>query len=252
MNDFETQRLSRVIRLVGTDATESLLNTRVAIFGIGGVGSWAAEALVRTGVKNILLVDADTVATSNINRQLPATVTTVGEPKVNVLKKRLLEISPDALIEVREERYTAQNASQYNLDEFDYVIDAIDSLADKAALILHATASKTKLYSSMGAAMKMDASRIAVDEFWKVKGCPLAAALRRKFKKGGSLPRRKFKCVYSDELLPNLGPMVDTSGAMSFDKVAFNGALCHITAIFGMTLASLVIRDCVSQATVTD
>ena len=95
----------------------------------------------------------------------------------------------------------------------------------------------------MGAAMKMNPERIHTAEFWKVTGDPLAAALRRKFKKSGLMPRKKFKCVYSDELIPNAGPNIDVSGAMSFDKVAFNGALCHITAIFGMTLASLVIND---------
>lgn len=248
MEDDATQRLSRVIRLVGTEATDAITSVRVAIFGIGGVGSWTAEALVRTGVRRMLLVDADTVAQSNINRQLPATELTVGLPKVDVLRSRLLDIAPDAEIEVRRERYTAQNAGEFALDDFDYVIDAIDSLADKAQLILHATSTRTRLFSSMGAAMKIDPQRIAVAEFWKVKGCPLAAALRRRFKKSGEMPRRKFKCVYSDELLPNLGPNVDTSGAMSFDKVAFNGALCHITAIFGMTLASLVIRDRIAKA----
>lgn len=243
--DYETtQRLSRVVRLVGVEATERLRSTRVALFGIGGVGSWAAEALVRSGIGHITIVDADDVATSNINRQLLATTSSVGRPKVEVMRERLLDIDPSAEVEAIEARYTADTADSFDLASYDYVIDAIDSLSDKALLILRATAERrTRLFSSMGAALKMDPAHIAVAEFWKVKGCPLAAALRRKFKKSGQMPRRKFKCVYSDELVPNIGPDIDQSGAMSFDKVAFNGAMCHITAIFGMTLASLVVRD---------
>lgn len=247
MDAGETQRLSRVVRLIGPDATEALREIKVAVFGIGGVGSWAAEALVRSGVRHILIVDADSVARSNINRQLIATELTVGKPKVDVLRSRLLEIAPEAVVDTRCCRYTAENAHRFNFDEYDYVVDAIDSLSDKACLILRATASHCRLFSSMGAAMKLDPSRIGVAEFWKVKGCPLAAALRRKFKKSGVMPGRKFKCVFSDELVPNRGENLDSSGAMSFDKVAFNGAMCHITAIFGMTLASLVVRDVVSR-----
>lgn len=244
MNVSETRRLSRVIRLMGCEATERLMSKKVIVFGVGGVGSWAVEALVRSGIRHITMVDADVVAESNINRQLPATLPAVGRPKVDVLRERLLEIAPEAQIVAVKKRYTASTAAEFDLSRYDYVIDAIDSLADKALLILNATAiSSVRFYSSMGAAMKMDPQRIAVAEFWKVKGCPLAAALRRRFKRSGEFPRRKFRCVYSDELLPNLGPEISDSGAMSFDKVAFNGAMCHITAIFGMTLASLVIRD---------
>lgn len=242
--DAESQlRLSRVSRLIGLPATEALCRSKVIIFGIGGVGSWTAEALVRSGVRHLTIVDADEVALSNVNRQLLATTDTVGQPKVEVMRRRLLLIDPDAEITTVCRRYTAQSAADFNLDEFDYVIDAIDSLADKALLILNATRSRARLFSSMGAALKIDPSRIAVAEFWKVKGCPLAAALRRRFKKSATFPSRKFKCVYSDELVPNAGEYLADPNAMSFDKVAFNGALCHITAIFGMTLASLVIRD---------
>lgn len=238
-------RLSRVSRLVGSDTLSKLQKTSVILFGLGGVGSWAAECLVRTGIKHLTIVDADIVAESNINRQLPALVSTIGKSKVEVMRRRLLEIAPDAVIHVREERYNAETAAGYDLAGYDYVIDAIDSLSDKALLILEATAAPhTRFFSSMGAAMKLDPSRIQVAEFWKVKGCPLAAALRRKFKKSGNMPRRKFKCVFSDELVPNSGEEQQDS-AMTYGKVAFNGAICHITAIFGMMLASLVINDVV-------
>ncbi len=234
---------NRVNRLVGSGIMQAIGGCRAVVFGVGGVGSWTAEALVRSGVGHITIVDADTVAASNVNRQLMATTSTIGQSKVEVLARRLKEINPDVAVDAREVLYTADTACQFDLDGYDYVIDAIDSLAHKALLIRRASASRATLFSSMGAAMKMDPTRIGVAEFWKVKGCPLAAALRRKFKKSGEMPRRKFRCVYSDELLPNLGEADDATGAMTFDKVALNGAMCHITAIFGMTLAGLVMED---------
>ena len=250
----------RTARLVGNEALSRLSRARVIIFGVGGVGSWAAETLVRTGVTHLTIVDADRVAESNINRQLPALTSTVGQVKVDVLKTRLLAINPEAEIIAVHGLYNADTASSWQLTDYDYIIDAIDSLADKALLILNATDAMrggyTRFYSSMGAALKMDPSRIAVAEFWKVKGCPLAAALRRKFKKSGIFPAHKFKCVYSDELLPNhpgYEPSESSSGntaspsPMTFNKVATNGSLMHITAIFGITLASLVIQDVVKR-----
>lgn len=238
-------RFHRVERLLGSDKTRRLADTRVIIFGIGGVGGWAAEALVRSGIGHLTMVDADRVAESNINRQPMATSSTVGQLKTDVMKRRLLDINPDADIVAVCARYDASTAADFDLASYDYIIDAIDSLADKALLILNATATRgPRFFSSMGAALKSDPTRVAVAEFWKVKGCSLAAALRRRFKRTGIMPRRKFKCVYSDELLPNLGPDEDHSGAMTFDKVAVNGALVQVTATFGMTLASLVINDC--------
>jgi hesA/moeB/thiF family protein len=239
---------NRVQRLVGNVCFERLERVRVIIFGVGGVGSWTAESLVRSGIVHLTIVDADNVAESNINRQIMATSTTVGQPKVEVLRQRLLDINPCADIIALKDIYTDCTAHKFELADYDYVIDAIDSLSDKALLILNATASKVKLFSSMGAALKLDPTRISVAEFWKVKGCPLAAALRNKFKRSGIMPRRKFKCVYSDELVPNsTDAPEDTSGAMSFNKARINGALCHITAIFGFVLAGLVIEDIVKN-----
>ena len=222
---------------------------------MGGVGAWAAETLVRTGIVHLTIVDADRVAPSNINRQLPALTSTIGQVKVDVLRRRLLDINPDADITAIHGLYTAETAHEYDLQSYDYIIDAIDSLADKALLILNATHAirdgHPKFYSSMGAALKMDPSRIGVTEFWSVKGCPLAAALRRRFKKSGMFPARKFKCVYSDELVPNHPDYVKADApadaSMKFNKVATNGSLMHITAIFGITLASLVIRDVIGK-----
>lgn len=254
-----TDRLAvfdRTARLTGIHALYALGEAKVIIFGVGGVGSWAAETLVRTGLGHLTVVDADCVALSNINRQLPALASTVGQPKVDVLRTRLLEINPEADITAIQGLYDAASAPEFHLEDYDFVIDCIDSLADKALLILNATRAAAEsarsgrqlgFFSSMGAALKMDPSRIAVAEFWKVKGCPLAAALRRRFKKSGTFPHRKFKCVYSDELVansPDFNTAVDeaASDSMTFNKVVVNGSLMHITSIFGITLASLVIR----------
>lgn len=241
---MQTDIFNRVERLTGPEGLAALAATRVIVFGIGGVGSWTVEALVRTGVRRITIVDADVVAESNINRQLMATTATVGLPKTEVLRRRMLEINPEAEITALQERFTAKTAESFRLADYGYVVDAIDSLADKALLIAMATRLKgVRLVSSMGAALKMDPTRIRVAEFSEVKGCRLAAALRRKFRHTEMFPARKFQCVFSDELCPNLGTdTADGSGAMTYGKVAVNGALCHITAIFGMTLAGLIIE----------
>ncbi len=245
------QIFNRSALLTGTDVLDNIGRKRGIVFGMGGVGSWAAETLVRSGFRNITIVDADNVAISNINRQLPATSSTVGMSKVEVMRQRLTDINPDVEITAIHGFYNASTQSQYILGDYDYIIDAIDSLSDKALLILNATRAESSdgshplFCSSMGAALKTDPSRIAVTEFWKVKGCPLAAALRRKFKKTEQFPSHKFKCVYSDELVqnhPDSARLTDESGAMNFNKVASNGSLMHITSIFGITLASIIVR----------
>ena len=178
--------------LLGSERMNQIAQKRVIIFGVGGVGSWCAESLVRSGISQLTIVDSDCVCVSNINRQLMATTKTVGQAK----------------------------------------------LKDKAALILLACQTKAKLFSSMGAALKLDPTRIRVTEFWKVQGDPLARALRKKFKSQKQFPKHKFQVVYSDELLENRGH-IDTEGHV-------NGSLVHITAVFGFTLAGLVIQDIVS------
>lgn len=247
-HDAINMELNRVERLIGPTALSKLMKAKVIVFGVGGVGSWTAESLVRSGIRNLTIVDADNVAASNINRQLMALQSTIGQSKVEALRNRLIDIAPNAVITAIKEIYNADSAPLFNLADYDYVVDAIDSLSDKALLILNATSVRTKLFSSMGAALKLNPEKIAVAEFWKVQGCPLAAALRHKFKRSGLMPRHKFKCVYSPELLPhNENTPNDTSGAMSFNKVRINGAICHITAIFGFTLAGLIIEDICRQ-----
>lgn len=232
----------RTALLLGKDGLERLRDSRIIVFGVGGVGSWAAECLIRTGVGNLTIVDPDMVSATNINRQLMATTATVGKPKAEVLKDRLLEINPEAEIKVRTESFTPESAHTFNLQSYDYVIDAIDSLKDKAELILLTTSVGVPLLSSMGAALKLDPTRIHVAEFWDVKGCPLARALRQRFKRNKTYPKTKFKCVYSDELLQN----VFTSSETCDYKAQINGSLCHITAIFGMTLAGIAVKGLIN------
>ncbi len=235
--------------LLGKEAMERIAQKRVIIFGVGGVGSWCAESLVRSGIHHLTIVDSDCVSITNINRQLMATTKTVGQPKVEVLKERLLSINPTAEITALQQIFSEETAEDFHLEDYDYIIDAIDSLKDKAALILLACKTNAKLFSSMGAALKLDPTRIKVTEFWKVQGDPLARAIRKKFKHYGQFPEKKFQVVYSDELLDNLGcPPDDEEVPSTFNKPQTNGSLAHITAIFGFTLAGLVISDAGQRA----
>jgi tRNA A37 threonylcarbamoyladenosine dehydratase len=230
--------------LLGNEAMERIARKRVIIFGVGGVGSWCAESLVRSGIQQLTIVDSDRVCITNINRQLMATTKTVGQVKVEALKERLLSINPQAEITALQKIFTQETAEEFDLDRYDYIIDAIDSLKDKASLILLACKTNAKLFSSMGAALKLDPTRIRVTEFWMVQGDPLARAIRKKFKHYGQFPEKKFQVVYSDELLENKGCPPDTDETPSlFNKPQTNGSLAHITAIFGFTLAGLVIQD---------
>lgn len=249
---------NRTELLLGTEAVNRLRTAKVIIFGVGGVGSWCAEALIRTGIEHLTIVDSDTVSPTNLNRQLMATTDTIGKVKVDVLRNRLLEINPDADITAIQGKYNSETCQDFQLETYNYVIDAIDSLRDKAHLILQATrlskdiakgivtgegvAHSLTLFSSMGAALRIDPTMVRTAEFWKVKNDTLARALRRKFKHDKEMPAAKFRCVYSEEPpLPNLG-IPDENDTCDY-KVQINGSLCHITAIFGMTLAGMVIND---------
>lgn len=241
---FNSDIFNRTVRLVGDEIMERIAQKRVIIFGVGGVGSWCAESLIRSGIHHLTMVDADNVSVTNVNRQLMATTKTVGQVKVNVLRDRLLEINPDAQIEARAELYSAETNGNFHLENYDVIIDAIDSLDCKMHLLLNATKTKAKVYASMGAALKIDPTKIRVAEFWDVKGCPLARALRDKFKKHKVRPQKKIKCVYSEELLKNLGGIPENDGAPAeFRKVAYNGTMAHAVALFGFTIAGLVMKD---------
>lgn len=233
---------NRTELLLGADVLARLGEVRVALFGVGGVGSWCAEGLVRSGVKHLTLVDADRISPSNVNRQLMATPRTVGQVKVEALRERLLEIAPDAQIVPLQKVFSAATAEEFDLAGYDYILDAIDSLKDKGELILRATRTPAVFFSSMGAALKIDPTQVRVAEFWNVRGCPLGAALRKKFKQNHTWPGHKFRCVYDEQVLPNRG-YVAVSETDLFNKAQINGSLAHITAIFGMTLCGLVVED---------
>lgn len=261
---------NRTALLVGDALMQRIASCRVIIFGVGGVGSWCAESLVRSGIGQLTIVDSDRVCASNVNRQGMATVKTIGHVKVDALKEKLLEINPQVKVEAVQDIYSADTRAQYHLENYDYIIDAIDSLECKAELIRHATSlpRSVQFFSSMGAALKMDPTQIHVDEFWRVKGCPLARALRQKFKRSKCFPARKFQVVYSPELLPNLGeaasdfPRADPQFEnetgpgrqdlldhdWSKQKAQINGTIAHVTAIFGFTLAGLVMQDIYRQS----
>ncbi|MBQ4184552.1 MAG: tRNA threonylcarbamoyladenosine dehydratase [Bacteroidales bacterium] len=230
----------RTERLVGAEAMDRISKARVLLFGVGGVGSWCAEGLVRSGVERLTIVDSDLVSESNINRQLMATVHTIGRPKVEALKEHLLRINPEADIIALQQTYSDENYADFRMDEYDCIIDAIDSLKDKASLILRATATKAKFYSSMGAALKTDPRQVRVAEFWEVRGCPLGAALRKKLRREKTIPSKPFFCVYDEEVLPNAG---ESTEAPEHGKAVVNGTMAHITAIFGFTLSGLVLED---------
>lgn len=229
---------ARAELLLGEEQMTAIASRRVILFGVGGVGSWCAETLVRSGIHRLTIVDGDVVATSNINRQLPATTATIGLPKVHVLRERLLQINPDAQIEAVCGRYNADTAESFHLGQYDYVIDAIDSLKDKALLILNAISlSHVQLFSSMGAARKFDPTQIKIADFRKVTGDPLARTLRHHFKHIGQFPERKFLCVYSEEILPNQQP------SAAHQEPRANGTMAHITAVFGNMLAYMVLQS---------
>ena len=223
-NDME-DKFERTIQALGEAAFRRLQDTRVILFGVGGVGGWCAEALVRTGLLHLTIVDFDVVNPSNINRQVVATSANIGEQKVEAMRKRLLEINPEADITALTLRYPCATLEELDFNQFDYIIDAIDSVADKALLIHNACASSATLFSSMGAGRKLDTATIRGSEFRKVEGCPLARALRTKMRKDGIFPQKKFQCVWSPEISSD------------------SGTLASVVGIFGFTLANLVIRD---------
>ena len=208
-----------------------LQSKRVILFGIGGVGSWCAECLIRTGLTHLTIVDGDTVQASNLNRQLPATQATLGMPKVEALKARLLEINPDAEIEAICTMYNEQCTKDgpFDLSQYDYVIDAIDSVADKTDLLLYASRLKgVKIFSSMGAALRFDPTQVTTGELMSIKGDALAKAVRARMKRLDRHPSKKIRCVYSTE---------------QAQKCETRGSLMQVTAVFGLTLASMVIGD---------
>jgi len=224
--DAKETLFARTAAILGDEAVERLGAAHVLVVGVGGVGSWCAEALVRTGVGAVTVMDDDLVAASNVNRQCPATSLTIGLPKTAAMKERLLAVNPGCRVEARQERFESFDG----LGGFDLVVDAIDSVGCKAELILGATGRGIPVVSSMGAAMRTDPTKVVARRFDKVEGDGLARALRRRFRTLGRFPASPFVCVCSTE------PPVKSA-----DPTA-KGSLMSVTATFGMCLAAEAVK----------
>jgi tRNA A37 threonylcarbamoyladenosine dehydratase len=252
-------RFQRLALLTGMDAVEALARRRVIVFGLGGVGSWCAEALVRSGIGELDIVDSDTVCITNINRQVQAADCTVGLPKADTLGERLRGINPACRIRALGKVFSRESAGEFDISGADYVIDAIDSLGHKLDLIEAACGGGVTLFSSMGMAQKLDPTRIRTADIWDTSGCPLARLVRQGLRKRGFTGH--FTVVYSNEQLPLHreigaacgGPRClcparnkdDPSAPVEWcaSKKVINGSAVTVTAAAGMALASLVIRD---------
>ncbi|MDR0315587.1 MAG: epoxyqueuosine reductase QueH [Treponema sp.] len=253
----------RLALITGAEVLEKLARTKVLIFGLGGVGSWCAEALVRSGIGKIGIVDFDTICASNVNRQVQATSRTLGLSKAETLKARLLEIHPNCEVSAWGKVFSRESAADFSIETADYVIDAIDSLTHKLDLIeISCAASASKdagvtLFSSMGMALKMDPTRVKTAGIWETEGCPLARLVRQGLRKRGF--SGNFTAVYSDEdRIECHGEIAaadsDSDNASDnghennpYSNKVINGSAVTVTAAAGMILASLVLRDIVKR-----
>lgn len=222
--------------LIGEDGIEKLHNSKVIVFGIGGVGSFVVEALTRAGVGNLILVDNDTVCISNLNRQIHATQTTVGSVKVEAMKARVLSINPNCNVEAKQEFITADNIQEIIPKDIDYVVDAIDTVTSKLALAEYCYKNDIKLIASMGTGNKIDPTQFRVTDVFKTKVCPLAKVMRTELRKRGV---KKLKVVYSEEI-----PMVPNKGrAVPSQKRQTPGSISFVPPVAGMIIGGEVIKD---------
>ena len=230
-----SNEFSRFKMLVGQDNIESLKTKHVAVFGIGGVGSYAAECLVRCGIGEITLIDNDTISITNINRQLFALQSTVGKKKVDVAKQRLLDINPNCIINIIDKFYLPENADEFFECDYDYIIDAIDTVTSKIDLAKRCYENNIKLISSMGTGNKLDPTKFEVTDIFKTSTCPLCRVMRRELKDRGI---KKLKVVYSNE--QPIKPIVDEKE----EHKANTPASCSfVPPVAGMILAGEVIKD---------
>jgi tRNA A37 threonylcarbamoyladenosine dehydratase len=239
MNDKHWMQRTQL--LVGEVGVDILQNAHVLIVGLGGVGSYAAEALCRSGVGEFTIVDGDVVDPTNRNRQLQALATTHGMSKAKLMQERMLQINPNVKLNVVSEFQDPEKMVQLLQHKFDYVIDAIDSITPKIHLIKTALQTNQKLVSSMGAGGKLDPTQLKVDDISKTCHCPMAYYLRKRLKEVGI--KKGFKAVFSTEL-PDKRSIMRTDGT-NFKKSAY-GTISYIPAVFGMTCASVVVRDLIN------
>jgi len=224
---------SRTEMLFGKENVEKLKNKRVIVFGIGGVGGYVCEALARTGVGKIDLVDNDTVSESNINRQIIALHSTVGKYKTEVMRERMLDINPNIEVNIYNTFYTPDTSNQFDFSKYDYVVDAIDTVSGKIELVLQAQGSNTLIISSMGAGNKVNPCDFKVADIYKTSVCPLARVMRTELKKRGV---KKLKVVYSEEY-----PVITSESTENGKRIP---ASCAFTpSVAGLIIASEVIKD---------
>lgn len=244
-------QFSRTELLLGKEAMNKLEGARVAVFGIGGVGGYVCEALVRSGVGKLDLIDNDKVCMSNLNRQIIATRNTVGKYKTEVMKSRILEINPETEVNIHNCFFLPENAEEFPFEEYDYVVDAVDTVTAKIALVMKCKEMDVPIISSMGAGNKLDASAFRVTDIYKTKVCPLAKVMRRELKKRGV---KKLKVVYSEE--EPIRPMEDTSDNCSTETVCQDGveykaakrrstpgSVVFVPSVAGLIIAGEVIKD---------
>lgn len=232
------EELLRTAMLLGEEAVEKLQKARVAVFGIGGVGGYTLEALARAGIGALDLIDSDTVSRSNINRQILATQSTVGMPKVEAGKKRVLDINPDCIVRTWEIFYTPETADQFDFTQYDYIVDAIDTVTGKLQLIQRAHECGTPIISCMGTGNKLDASAFEVSDISKTTMCPLARIVRKELGKRGI---KHLKVVYSQE--EALSPTGWEEEAKALGKRQIPGSVSFVPGAAGLILAGEVIKD---------
>lgn len=242
MNEF-----SRTELLIGQAALEKLQNSRVAIFGVGGVGGYVCEALVRSGVGHFDLIDNDTVSLTNINRQIIALHSTIGKLKVDVMKERMLDINPDVDVSVHPCFYLPETADQFDFSNYDYVVDAIDTVTGKIEIIVQADAHQVPVISSMGAGNKLNPAMMEVSDIYKTSVCPLARVMRRELK---NRHIKHCKVVYSKEkaIQPSQASLEKyvADSEENFTKKSIPGSTAFVPSVAGLILASEVIKDLIT------
>ena len=229
-------QFSRTALLIGEEGVEKLKNSRVAVFGVGGVGGYVVEALARSGVGALELIDKDVVSVSNINRQIIALHSTVGRLKTEVMSERVKDINPACQVSVRNLFYLPETAAEFDFSSYDYVVDAIDTVSGKIALIEQANKANVPVISSMGAGNKLDATAFEVSDITKTSVCPLARVMRRELKKRGI---EHLKVVYSKEE-PRPSPLMDEESGKPIP-----GSIAFVPSVVGLIIAGEVIKDLV-------
>lgn len=233
-----SEQFLRTEMLLGSEAIRRLQKARVAVFGLGGVGGYAVEALARSGVGSLDLIDSDTVSVSNLNRQLLATRSTVGMLKVDAARNRVLDINPNCIVRTYPIFYTPDTAGQFDFTQYDYIVDAIDTVTGKLALVEQAKAADTPIICSMGTGNKLDASAFRVADISKTTMCPLARVMRKELSKRGI---RHLKVVYSQE--EALTPTGWEDEAAALGKRQIPGSVAFVPGAAGLLLAGEVVRD---------